>query len=641
MSCSLLLSVILFLLIHEEPSPGDSPKSYLTIIPWFSIWTGQTSLQFTASMVINEISCLMLIVVNLVSLLVNIYSVEYMHGKRNYVRYFSYLAIFTFSMLGIVISDNLLITFMFWEIVGFSSYLLIGFWFDKDSAVRASKKAFLFNRIGDLGFLLGLFIIYNHFKTFEITSLAHQISLNPQGSSLFFLTMAGFGFVAAAAGKSAQFPLQVWLPDAMEGPTPVSALIHAATMVTAGIYLLTKLFFLLTPDVKTFIACLGSFTVFFGALPALLQTDIKKILAFSTISQLGYMLMGLGFSTYQPSYFHLITHAFFKAGLFLSAGSVIHFMHHIKQELHLQGKYISFDAQDVRLMGGFFKIAPVTTITFVLCSLALIGFPLTSGYLSKELLLHASLDWAENNSANGQVWYFIVPAFAFGGLFITTIYSLRQFYYVFMGDFRLAGKHEEGLAVFYQQKEKSYLIKIPLLILAFLSLFLPFSFYPLDPAASWVFQSLDPADTTFHFEVYPLIVISTGVLFFYLSVVRKLWRIPPSLKNLLYNNWYLDQFYRKLLFLPSRQLAIGAVYTDVKVIDVVIHFLTVFNVVLAHIIFWIDRFVIDGLVRLTVFVSGRLGSYTRSFQNGLVQSYYLKTFVFFLFLVITLYWLAF
>ena len=326
---------------------------------------------------INTVTVIMLFVVNLISLLVHIFSIAYMHGDKRYNRYFAYLGIFTFSMLGIVITHNLLMMYIFWELVGLSSYLLIGFWYEKKSASDAAKKAFLVNRVGDIGMFLGILILFTHYKTFTFDTIFYQISIgNLPFESSAWLTAAGILIFLGAVGKSAQFPLHVWLPDAMEGPTPVSALIHAATMVAAGVYLIVKIFVMLTADAMLVIAVVGAFTSFVAATIAITQNDIKKVLAYSTVSQLGYMVMSVGVGAYAFAFFHLLTHAFFKACLFLGSGSVIHAMHH---------------EQDIRHMGGLRKKLPITYYTFLISTLAISGVPLTSGFLSKDGILAGTL----------------------------------------------------------------------------------------------------------------------------------------------------------------------------------------------------------------------------------------------------------
>ncbi|NMB80949.1 MAG: NADH-quinone oxidoreductase subunit L, partial [Ignavibacteria bacterium] len=315
---------------------------------------------------LDNVTVIMLFVVNLISMLVHIFSIEYMHGDQRYTRYFANLGLFTFSMLGIVLTHNLLMMYIFWELVGLSSYLLIGHWYEKKSAADAAKKAFIVNRIGDIGMFIGILILFTHYKTFTFDTIFSQISQgNIPFNSEAWLTAAGILVFMGAVGKSAQFPLHVWLPDAMEGPTPVSALIHAATMVAAGVYLVTRIFVMLTADAMLVIAVVGAFTSLVAATIALTQNDIKKVLAYSTVSQLGYMIMSLGVGAYVFAFFHLVTHAFFKACLFLGSGSVIHAMHH---------------EQDIRNMGGLRKKLPLTYATFLISTIAISGIPLTSGF---------------------------------------------------------------------------------------------------------------------------------------------------------------------------------------------------------------------------------------------------------------------
>ncbi|MEJ2104383.1 MAG: NADH-quinone oxidoreductase subunit L [Ignavibacteriaceae bacterium] len=315
------------------------------------------SIKIYLGMLIDDISTLMILVVYIISFLVHFFSIDYMKGDIRYNRYFAYLGLFTFSMSGIVLTHNILMMYIFWELVGISSYLLIGFWYEKKSASDAGKKAFIVNRIGDLGFLAGILILFITYNTFTFSDIFSEISKGhiPFNSG-FWLSVTGILIFCGAIGKSAQFPLHVWLPDAMEGPTPVSALIHAATMVAAGVYLVVRVFGILTADAMLFIAVIGALSAFIPATIALTQNDIKRVLAYSTISQLGYMIMALGVGAYKFAFFHLVTHAFFKACLFLGSGSVIHAMHH---------------EQDIRNMGGLRKKMPLTYATFLISSIAI------------------------------------------------------------------------------------------------------------------------------------------------------------------------------------------------------------------------------------------------------------------------------
>ncbi|MCX6138484.1 MAG: NADH-quinone oxidoreductase subunit L [Ignavibacteriales bacterium] len=386
--------------------------------------TGIGHLKLELGIMVDNLVAVMLVVVTLISFLVHLFSVEYMHGDVRYSRYFAYLGIFTFSMLGIVITNNFFMMYVFWELVGLSSYLLIGHWYEKKSASDAGKKAFIVNRVGDVGMFIGINILWTNFHTltFEGVFGAMKAGHIPFESNPW-LTAAGILIFCGAVGKSAQFPLHVWLPDAMEGPTPVSALIHAATMVAAGVYLIARTFPMMTADALMVIAYVGAITAFISATIAIAQNDIKKVLAYSTVSQLGYMVMGLGVGAYTAGFFHLATHAAFKAGLFLGAGSVIHAMHHA---LHHQGDHHT-DPQDIRNMGGLRSKMPVTFWTFLIYTLAISGVPLTSGFMSKDEILAGTLAYG---NLTGHVFIPIV-GFLVAGL--TAFYMFRIVILAFMG----------------------------------------------------------------------------------------------------------------------------------------------------------------------------------------------------------------
>jgi NADH-quinone oxidoreductase subunit L len=407
---------------------------------WFTI--GQTKV--FAGILLNNISVMMLLLVSLIALPVHIYSTAYMKHDDRYGRYFTYLSFFCFSMLALVVIDSLVLFYAFWELVGFSSYLLIGFWFTRDKAVQANKKAFIMNRIGDIGLLSAIIIIFAQFRTFDIVTLFADGGLvfksfikdgmwisatNQMPVAWQYVACAGI-FMAVAA-KSAQFPLHTWLPDAMEGPTSVSALIHAATMVAAGVFLLGRVYPFFTDTELTVLAVIGCFTAFMAATIALTQNDLKKVLAYSTISQLGYMTLAMGVGAYGSSLFHLVTHAFFKCLLFLVAGVVIHEMQHIKEENNLD-----IDPQNIQIMGGLRKKLPVTFIVAIVGSLALIGIPLTSGYLSKDGILIQAFEWSDGRS----MWLKVVPVGALVTSWLTAFYVTRLIAKVFFGEFRLLKK---------------------------------------------------------------------------------------------------------------------------------------------------------------------------------------------------------
>jgi NADH-quinone oxidoreductase subunit L len=426
---------------------------------------------------LDNIAVIMLIVVTVVSGLVHIFSTGYMEDDPRKGRFFGYLGLFSFSMLWLVLSDNLAGIFMGWELVGLSSYLLIGFWFERKGPPEAGMKAFVVNRVGDLGFLFALMVIMWQFGTFNLAELEAIVAGFgehglPADLSLW-MTLAGIGLFCGAVGKSAQFPLHVWLPDAMEGPTPVSALIHAATMVAAGVYLLVRVFFLLTFDASLVVAYVGGFTALMSATIALTQWDIKRVLAYSTISQLGYMVMAVGVGAYSAGFLHLMTHAFFKACLFLGSGSIIHAMHHVYHQVHDHQR----DPQDMRNMGGLKGRLPITYGTFLLATLALAGVPLTSGFISKDAILAGSLAFAMEHPAH---WPLAV--FGFAAALLTAFYMFRLVFLTFHGEHQ--GRPGE-LERFHENKLN---ITGPLVVLSVLSLFFFYSPNPTDAGRGWFFR---------------------------------------------------------------------------------------------------------------------------------------------------------
>jgi NADH-quinone oxidoreductase subunit L len=376
----------------------------------FVNWLSIGGLHIDFGLKLDALSLMMMLIVTGVGGAIHIYSFGYMSEDRGFSRFFACMSLFTFSMLGIVLANNFIQLFIFWELVGVSSYLLIGFWFEKPSAADAAKKAFLTNRLGDFGFLLGILVVWTALGSLNFSTLQQSLVANPAALGTI-ASIAGLLIFCGAMGKSAQFPLHVWLPDAMEGPTPVSALIHAATMVAAGVYMLCRIFFLLNAPALTIIASIGGVTALLAALIAIQQNDIKRILAYSTLSQLGYMVMAVGLSGPTPAMFHLTTHAFFKALLFLGAGSVIITLHH---------------EQDIWKMGGLRKKMPVTFWTFIIGTLALCGVPPFSGFYSKDSILAQALE---------QKNY---PLFVLGVLVagLTTFYMFRLFYVAFLGERR-------------------------------------------------------------------------------------------------------------------------------------------------------------------------------------------------------------
>lgn len=587
--------------------------------------------------VLDNVSVIMIFVVALVSALVHYFSIAYMKGDKRYNRYFAYLGIFTFSMMGIVLTHNLLMMYIFWELVGLSSYLLIGFWFEKKSASDAAKKAFIVNRVGDLGMLAGVLLIFITYKTFTFDTIFTAIAngVLPFNSE-FWLTVTGILIFCGAIGKSAQFPLHVWLPDAMEGPTPVSALIHAATMVAAGVYLTTRIFVMLTGDAMLFIATIGALSAFIPATIALTQNDIKKVLAYSTVSQLGYMIMALGVGAYVYAFFHLVTHAFFKAGLFLGSGSVIHAMHH---------------EQDIRQMGGLKKKLPITYTTFLIYCLAISGIPLTSGFLSKDGILAGAFAFG---SLTG---YHIFAVSGFLVALLTAFYMFRLLFLTFHGEPR----NEEK---FHHAHESPALMTVPLIILAVLSFFAFYTINPFSAESGWVLskwihtpQSVVPETSRFpfmisdgqteghgvitHSTVYTeamhhahipamvlsLIVAALGIITAYLFYMKKSLsadRVAEKLAplyNFSLNKWYFDELYDATFVRFTMLLSSAFAWFDNKVIDGIVNGTASITRLFSTISGYFDTYVVDGLVNFTASLSGITGLFLRKIQTGKVQTY--------------------
>jgi NADH-quinone oxidoreductase subunit L len=424
---------VLFDMLAADP---EHRTHIVDLFPWISAGGLQTSIAYQ----IDPLSVVMLLIVTGVGFLIHVYAIGYMHGDAGFWRFFAYLNLFIFAMLNLILADNFLLMFLGWEGVGLCSYLLIGFWYDrkfeKGTTGDAAKKAFIVNRIGDFGFLIGMFLIFTTFGSLRFASVFAQAEAFPVGAPIMFaITLALF---VGATGKSAQIPLFIWLPDAMAGPTPVSALIHAATMVTAGVYMVARcsLLYALAPTTLTIVAVIGASTALFAATIGLVQNDIKKVLAYSTVSQLGYMFLALGVGAFTAGIFHVMTHAFFKALLFLGAGSVIHAMH---------------EEQDIQRMGGLKSFVPVTYRTFVLASLAIAGIFPFSGFFSKDEILWKAF-------AGGHIGLWAMGLF---GAILTAFYMFRLVSLTFEGQPRWApGKHPH---------EAPATMTIPLIALAFLS----------------------------------------------------------------------------------------------------------------------------------------------------------------------------
>ncbi len=560
---------------------GKVEETYHKIIGFNTTWLSFTeTLHIDMGVLLDPISVMMLVVVSTISLMVHIYSLGYMKGDPGFYRFFAFLSLFSFSMFGLVVATNLFQMYMFWELVGVSSFLLIGFYYDKPSAVAASKKAFIVTRFADLGFLIGILLISALTGTFDFQLLTDlNGAAMTQGAGIAFMGMSAMTWALllvfmGGAGKSAMFPLHIWLPDAMEGPTPVSALIHAATMVVAGVYLVARLFPLYhfaAPDALEFIAYVGGFTSVFAAVIACTQTDIKRVLAFSTMSQLGYMMLALGVSGYgdheglgfMAAMFHLFTHAMFKALLFLGAGSIIHAVHS-----NLMGD-----------MGGLRKYMPITHITFLMACIAISGIPPGAGFFSKDEILAAAL--------HQNTFLFVVEYIVAG---LTAFYMFRLYFNIFWGGDK---KYEHA------PHESPLTMTIPLIILAIASVttgFIPF-------------HDLVTSDGhAFHTHIDWLVALPSigigvlGILVAYL-------------------------FYKKKSDLPDRVAGnFGSVYKwtyDKFYIDEVYMFVTksILFGIIAKSVAWFDRNIIDGFMnllgRITAAVSGRI----KGVQSGRVQDY--------------------
>ncbi len=550
-------------------------------LPYHFEWLHFTDkLQIDLGILLDPISVMMLVVITTVSLMVHIYSLGYMEGERGFQRYYAFLSLFTFSMLGLVVAPNIFQMYIFWELVGVSSYLLIGFYYTKPEAISASKKAFIVTRFADLGFLLGILLLSYFTGTFDFDVLT-------SGDTSVFANAAGVTFMGASvmswalalifiggAGKSAMFPLHIWLPDAMEGPTPVSALIHAATMVVAGVFLVARLFplyILAAPEVLVGIGYVGAFTSLYAAVVACVQTDIKRVLAFSTISQIGFMMVALGVSGmgghagtgYMASMFHLFTHAMFKALLFLGAGAIIH----------------TIGSNDMRRMGGLRKYMPFTHITFLMACLAIAGIPPFSGFFSKDEILAATFAFAPQ--------FGVFMSFVAG---LTAFYMFRLYYNIFWGT---PAEYE------HTPHEAPKTMTIPLMILAGITLiagFIPFG----------QFVSSDGQPYTIHLDMtvaatsVVIALLAIGIAtFFYKSacdIPERLLNMFPHLHKTAYHRFYMDEFY---LFITKR---------------------IIFNCV-SRPLAWFDRHIIDGALNGMASVTQRVSYAIRGLQSGQIQQY--------------------
>ncbi len=566
---SLICSIIAFASLQGGGTPFDE-----TLYEWI---TGE-SFAFNIGFRVDALTTVMLLVITGVGFLIHVYSIGYMHGDAGYTRYFAYLNLFVFAMLILVLGNNYLMMFVGWEGVGLCSYLLIGFWYDKKSATDAGKKAFIVNRIGDFGFLLGMFTLFAAFGTLDFVAIfdAAEADNFQKAFGTSTLVIATLLLFVGAIGKSAQIPLYVWLPDAMEGPTPVSALIHAATMVTAGVYMIARSAVLYNiAHTGEVVAWIGVLTAFFAATIALAQNDIKRILAYSTVSQLGYMFLGVGVGAYASGVFHLVTHAFFKGLMFLTAGSVMHAM---ANEL------------DMRKMGGLKAKMPITHWTFLVGALAIAGFPFLSGFWSKDEILHSA--WGSS-----PLIYIIGLVTAF----LTAFYMFRLIFVTFYGESRVEPDVASHL------HESPPVMWVPLAILAIpsalIGLLLGWGGHD-----SWFHHFTKNVFPEAHHEasgnVVLFMVISSivglaGIAFAWMRYSKRVPSTEPTnaLHKLIANKYYIDEIYNALIVQPVKN---GS-----------------------HYLLWriVDNGVIDGIVNGVASVIQIIGGTLRRLQTGIVQAY--------------------
>ena len=554
---------------------------YPTLTPCHFEWLRFTEwLHIDLGIMLDPISVMMLVVITTVSSMVHLYSLGYMHGEVGFQRYYAFLSLFTFSMLGLVVATNIFQMYIFWELVGVSSYLLIGFYYTRQSAVAASKKAFIVTRFADLGFLLGILLLSYYTKTFDFATLTSgEVSLvgTTAGKTFLGVSVASWAMMLVfmgGAGKSAMFPLHIWLPDAMEGPTPVSALIHAATMVVAGVFLVARLFpiYVTTPEVLTVITVIGAVTALYAAVVACVQTDIKRVLAFSTISQIAFMIVALGVTTemnghgalgYMASMFHLFTHAMFKALLFLGAGAIIHAVH----------------SNEMSEMGGLRKYMPITHITFLIACLAITGIPPFSGFFSKDEILAAAFE----KSTFWGVWMSLVAG-------LTAFYMFRLYYNIFWGK---EAHHE------HTPHEAPKTMSIPLIFLALVTCFagfIPFGHFVTASGLSYTIHlNWAVAGTSIGIAIVG-IALATWL---YMKPNDKPARMAQSMSALYrwaYHRFYIDEVYMYI----THKIIFRHISTPIA---------------------WFDRHVVDGTMNLMATLTQSASYHIRGLQSGRLQSY--------------------
>ncbi len=571
--------------------PVDARRWTVEVFPWIDTFTGSSgSFGISVAYQFDQLSMLMTLVVTGVGFLIHVYSIGYMHGDGGYWRFFAYLNLFIFMMLNLVLADNFLLMFLGWEGVGLCSYLLIGFWYEKTFTGDAGKKAFIVNRIGDFGFLLGMLLIFKTFGSLEFTAVMSGASVMTAGSAVAF--WIGLLLFIGATGKSAQIPLFVWLPDAMAGPTPVSALIHAATMVTAGVYMVARCspLYALAPDALLIVAIVGAVTAVFAATIGLVQNDIKKVLAYSTVSQLGYMFLAMGVAAFGAGIFHVMTHAFFKALLFLGSGAVIHGMH---------------EEQDIQNMGGLKKYMPVTWATFLIGAIAIAGIPPFAGFFSKDEIL-----WYAFSSDLGSPVLWVLGAL---GALMTAFYMFRLVYLTFYGKERF--DHHR-----LHPHEAPKTMTVPLIVLAFLSVVGGFLGVPAalgggNIIGEWLEPVFAPAHRTLmlsghgsHTAEYILMTLSVLIAGAGIYLARRWYFEQPGVPNaiaarfpriyrVLWNKYYVDEAYDAAIVRPILKTSDAFLW---KVFDVK---------------------VIDGAVNGSGWVTQIVASWLRKIQTGVAQSY--------------------
>ncbi|MFQ5649249.1 MAG: NADH-quinone oxidoreductase subunit L [bacterium] len=611
-TAAMFLAFLLALPILANAISTYEPNQILAQQTWQ--WMDFGSLNIVFGIAIDNLTAIMLFVVTLVSALIHLYSIGYMHGDKRYSRYFAYLSLFSFSMLGLVLVDNFFGIYIFWELVGLSSYLLIGFWFEKDSAANASKKAFITNRVGDVGMFAGIMIIFSILGTFNFEQIFEGVAEGQLAGT--WLTVTGILIFFGAVGKSAQFPLHVWLPDAMEGPTPVSALIHAATMVAAGVYMVGRVFLLFTADALLFIAIIGTITAFMAATIAIVQKDIKRVLAYSTISQLGFMMVGLGTGGYTAGLFHLTTHAFFKALLFLGSGSVIHAVH----------------SQDMDDMGGLRKKMPVTFWTFLIATLAISGVPPFSGFFSKDAILASALEYGLLHST--YMWIFVVMLVAAG---MTAFYMFRLVYMTFFGEPRDKKKYDHA-------HESPLVMTLPLSVLAVLSvgtiwwawfehlLAKPeLSAYGSVAATVVAHQAGHEVAHVAHnialmssIGIAGLGILLATTVYYWKKISAEAWgnRLKP-IYRLLWHKYYFDELYQATIINVTLWKSRMFAAFDLRVIDGVVNGAARLTARLSGLNGRFDLRVVDGLVNLVARVVALFGAQLRCLQTGQIQTYIL------------------